>query len=175
MYRTKTYLAGDWTGNKLAIEQMYEWKHNKKLTLDFVNVHDFKQARDSSLNCNIKKSLRERMNITKTFILIVGNQTKSLQSGSCRYCEKYSSYLGKCNKDYSLDFRSFVDYECDIAVKDYNNGLLSKIIVLYYYANVDKTKCPDVIKNYGTHLNMYYKGNDGKEYWNYQKIKELLS
>lgn len=25
-YRTKTYIAGDWTGDKMAIEQLYKWK-----------------------------------------------------------------------------------------------------------------------------------------------------
>ena len=25
-YRTKTYIAGDWTGDKKAIEKLYDWK-----------------------------------------------------------------------------------------------------------------------------------------------------
>lgn len=62
-----------------------------------------------------------------------------------------------------------------MAIKDYNDGLLKKIVIIYNYANVDKSKCPDCIKNYGKHIVMYYHGQDGKDYWNYSEIKEALS
>ena len=35
-YRTKTYIAGDWTEDKDAIDQLHKWNNNKYLTL-FVN------------------------------------------------------------------------------------------------------------------------------------------
>lgn len=175
MYRTKTYIAADWTGDEDAVNILYEWKKNNKLNLDFIDVHCVKQARDSSLNCSIKKSLRERLNITKTFVLIVGKQTKTLQSGSCRYCQNYNSYNSSCKRLYTIDYKSYIDYECAMAVKDYSAGKIKNIIVLYNYANVDKSKCPDVIKNYGQHLNMYYMSSGKKYYWNYQNIKRLLS
>ncbi len=28
-YRTKTYIAGDWTGDKTAIVQLYKWKNSE--------------------------------------------------------------------------------------------------------------------------------------------------
>ena len=62
-YRTKTYLAGDWTGDSNAIETLKEWNRNKYLTLSFVDAHDFKSARDTSLNCTIKASLKQRMDM----------------------------------------------------------------------------------------------------------------
>jgi hypothetical protein len=176
MYRTKTYIAADWTDDKEAVDILYKWKENSRLTLDFVDAHSVKQARDSSLNCSIKKSLRERLNITKTFVLIVGKNTKTLQSGSCRYCSSYNSYTSSCGKYMAIDYRSYIDYECEMAVKDYLNGDIKKIVVLYNYANVDKSKCPDSIKNHGTHINMYYySSTDQKYYWDYSKIKEALS
>jgi len=28
-YRTKTYIAGDWTGDKNLIDELYEWNDSK--------------------------------------------------------------------------------------------------------------------------------------------------
>ena len=71
VYRTKTYLAGDWTGDSNAIQTLKNWNNNEHLALDFVDVHDLTSSSDSSLKCSIKRSLYERMRITKTFVLVV--------------------------------------------------------------------------------------------------------
>ena len=85
-YRTKTYIAADWDGDKNAVEQLYKWKKSNYWSLDFHDAHDLTQARDSSLNCSIKSSLATRLDVSKTFVLIVGNTTKTVRSGSCQYC-----------------------------------------------------------------------------------------
>ncbi len=47
------------------------------------------------------------------------------------------------------------------------------IVVLYNAATVDKSKCPESVKDIGTHKAMcYYK--DGKYYWDYQTAKDAL-
>lgn len=46
VYRTKTYIAGDWDGDKVAIQKLYEWKESRWYTLDFVDAHSVTQARD---------------------------------------------------------------------------------------------------------------------------------
>ena len=71
VYRTKTYIAADWTGDKGAVEQLHKWNDNKYLTLSFTDAHDLTQSSDSSLNCSIKSSLKKRMDVSKTFVLIV--------------------------------------------------------------------------------------------------------
>ena len=180
MYRTKTYVAGDWTGDNDAINKLYEWKNNRNLNLEFVDAHEFTQARDSSLPCSIKKSLRERLMISKAFVLIVGCDTKNLTKGSCRYCDKYNASnwlvlygISQCASGNNIDHRSFIEYECEMAVKDYNEGRLKKIIVLYNSTKVDRSKCPESIKNYGIHESML-EYHDGRMFWKYQKIKELF-
>ena len=35
-YRTKTYIAGDWSGDKDAIEQIYKWKDSDYWGLDLL-------------------------------------------------------------------------------------------------------------------------------------------
>lgn len=168
-YRTKTYIAAEWDGDKDAVEQLHKWNDGNKWSLSFTDAHQVTQARDSSLNCNIKSSLATRFNESKTFILIVGSNTKTAKSGSCRYCDSYQSYTVSCNRGYSVNFDSYIEYECKKAIRD---GL--NIIVLYNAASVDKSKCPDSIKNNGTHIAMcYYK--DGEYYWDYQAVKKALT
>lgn len=168
LYKTKTYIAADWTGDKDAVDKLYEWNNNSRLSLSFTDAHDLTQARDSSLNCSIKASLKMRLDASKTFVLIVGNQTKTIRNGSCQYCNSYSSWTKACVRGHSVDYRSYIEYECEMAIKA---GI--KIVVLYSATHVDKTKCPDVIKNYGNHVAMCYREN-GNVYWDYQAVKAAL-
>lgn len=169
-YRTKTYIAAEWDGDKDAIEQLHKWNDGQKWSLSFTDAHEITQARDNSLNCSIKTSLATRLNESKTFILIVGSNTKSVRSGSCQYCtDSYDSFKKNCKRGYTVDYRSYIEYECEKAIKD---GL--KIVVLYNAATVNKSKCPDSIKNIGVHVAMcYYK--DSTYYWDYQAVKGAIS
>ena len=165
-YRTKTYIAGDWTGDQDAIEKLKEWNDGNKWSLSFTDAHDITSASDNSLNCSIKASLNKRFEVTKTFILIVGKDTKSRRAGECTYCADY--FWGTCSRGKSIANDSFIEYECKKAVKDD-----LKIVVLYNAATVDKSKCPDAIKAYGTHATMEYI-KDGKRYWDYNSVKQAL-
>lgn len=168
VYRTKTYIAADWTDDSDAIEQLHKWNNNKHLTLSFTDAHDLTQARDTSLNCSIKSSLKNRMDISKTFVLIVGKKTIKLRSGSCSLCGSYNSWTGACARGYRVDKRSYIEYECDKAVEA---GI--KIVVLYNACSVDKDKCPSSVRNKGTHIAMCYR-KDGQEYWNYCAVRGAL-
>lgn len=169
VYRTKTYIAGDWDGDRDAVDQIYKWNNSNFWSLSFTDAHDLTQARDNSLNCSIKSSLATRLDASKTFVLIVGSSTKNVRSGSCQYCGSYNSWTGACARGYNVDLRSYVEYECDKAKRD---GL--KIVSLYNAASVDKSKCPDSVKSSGKHVAMCYFEN-GKYYWDYQAVKEALS
>ena len=83
-YRTKTYIAGDWDGDKELIDKLYEWNEKDNLSLSFSDAHSYTQARDTSLPCSIKSSLADRLNISKTFLLVVGANTMSVTKGSCQ-------------------------------------------------------------------------------------------
>lgn len=168
LYRTRTYISADWTGDKEIVDKLREWNDSGWYALNFSDAHDLTQSRDTSLPCTIKRSLSERLNGSKTFVLIVGANTKSLTKGACRYCSSYN--WGTCSRYYNVDNRSFIEYECEKAIKDN-----LKIVVIYNYANVDKSKCPDCIKYYGTHIPAYYYANDGKCYWNIARIKEEIN
>jgi len=167
-YRTKTYIAADWTGDKDAIDQLHKWNDSDYWSLSFTDAHDLTQARDSSLNCSIKSSLALRLDASKTFVLIVGSNTKTVRSGSCQYCNSYNSRTSACARGMTVDYRSYIEFECEKAIRD---GL--KIVVLYNAATVNKSKCPDVIKYEGTHVAMCYI-KDGEYYWDYQAVKDAI-
>lgn len=169
VYRTKTYIAGDWDGDKNAVDQLRKWNDGDFWSLSFTDAHDLTQARDNSLNCSIKSSLATRLDASKTFVLIVGSATKSVRSGGCQYCGSYNRWTGACARGYYVDLRSYVEYECEKAARD---GL--KIVALYKAASIEKSKCPDAVKSIGTHVAMHYL-KDGKYYWNYQAVKNALS
>jgi len=164
-YRTKTYIAADWTGDKDAVDQLQKWNDSNFWSLSFSDAHDLTQARDDSLNCSIKASLGIRLDSSKTFILIVGSNTKSVRSGSCSYCSSYNSHTFSCARGYSVDYRSYIEYECEKAVRDE-----IKLVILYKAATVDKSKCPDSIKAKGTHAAMCYY-QEGKYFWDYNAVK----
>lgn len=168
-YRTRTYIAGDWDHDKDAVDQLHKWNDSKYWSLTFTDAHDLTSANDNSLNCSIKASLKKRLDISKTFVLIVGEHTNTVTAGSCRWCGSYNSYTYHCAKNYSVDYRSYIKYECDKAVEA---GI--KTIVLYNATEVDRSKCPEAVRWRGTHTAMVYKGDDGKYYWDYQAVKEAF-
>lgn len=181
VYRTKTYIAGDWTGDKDLIDKLDEWNKNKYLNLSFVNVHEVTQSSDSTLNCNIKRSLRKRLKITKTFVLIVGEKTCSLRSGACCFCRHYISgggwynTLPSCYSGGTIDNRSYIQYECEMALKDYNAGELKNIVVIYNgLLSPDKNKCPDILRSIGNHIGSDVINDKGERCWAYQRIKNAI-
>lgn len=167
-YRTKTYIAGDWDGDRDAIDQLHKWNDGNYWSLSFTDAHDITQSDDISLNCSIKRSLAIRMDLSKTFVLIVGNKTCSLRSGSCSYCKSYSAYSHSCLRGHQTSLKSYIEYECDKAVRD---GL--KIVVLYNYSSIKKSKCPEVLREIGTHAPML-RWKDGRLFWDYQSVKSAL-
>lgn len=176
-YRTCTYIAGDWDNDYNAVTQLKKWNEGNKWGLTFSDVHELTQSRDGSLNCSIKKSLRARMNISKTFVLVVGGKTDSLRSGACFLCGEYVKATmwtdEYCRKGYCINNRSYVATECAMAASDYNEGKI-KILVLYKDTEVDRSKCPADVRWKGTHVPMIYKGNDGDYYWDYNAVKQAF-
>ena len=172
-YRTRTYLAGDWDGDRNLIQQIMDWKKSGYLALDFSDAHELKQARDGSLNCTIKNSLADRLNGSKTFILIVGEKTNSVTSGSCQHCSGYRTYYQNCSHGHSQDLRSYVTYECEKAARDYRNNEM-KIVVIYNYMSIHREKCPEAVRNIGTHIAGIKRDMNGNAKYDYQSIKNAI-
>lgn len=168
LYRTRTYIAADFDNDKDAVDQLHKWNDSNYWSLSFSDAHNLQTSSDNSLYCSIKSSLKYRMDGSKTFVLIVGNNTNKITKGGCQNCGSYNSHTYSCARGHSVDYRSYIKYECDKAVE-----ADLKIIVLYNDIKIDKSKCPEVVRNIGIHKAMvYYK--DGKYYWDYQSVKEAF-
>lgn len=180
-YRTRTYIAGEWTGDSDAIDQLYTWNYGDKWSFHFSDAHKNKQCYDSSMPCTIKDSLRTRIIGSKTFVLVVGNDTATTRKGSCAYSncanKDFDYWQGKyvckvVGKTYST--QSFIDYECQLAYNAWLQGNM-KIVVLYNAATVNKSKCPEILKNIGTHVSMKsYNVYTGRYDYDYQKVRAAI-
>ena len=162
-YRTRTYIAADWDHDKDAVDALHFWNNSSRYGLSFSDAHDLTQSKDTSMNCTIKRSLADRLNASKTFILIVGDHTNEVRAGACFYCDNYG-YFGNCTKGYNTDNRSYIEYECNKAVKD---GL--NIIVLYKSTHVNLEKCPECVRFVGVHMPMVRILN-GRYVWDYASV-----
>jgi len=166
--RPYTYIAADWEGDSSAVQTLQQWNKDFRKSLSFRDAHDLMQSRDSSLNCSIKTSLSSRIDESFRFILIVGNKTSVVRSGACHLCPSYNSYTKSCARGRFVDYRSYIDFECEKAVRD---GL--QIVVLYNSYTIDKSRCPDSVKNTGTHREMW--AWDGSKWiWDYNKISTAI-
>lgn len=168
VYRTRTYIAADWTGDQDAVDQLHKWNDSNYWGLTFSDAHDLQQSRDSSLPCSIKSSLKKRMDGSKRFVLIVGDATDTVTKGSCQYCGSYDSGTSSCDRLHSIDYRSYIKYECDKAVQA---GI--DIVVLYNSARVTRSKCPSIVRYEGNHVPMKY-SEDGVLKWDYYAVKNAL-
>ena len=163
MSRLYTYIAGDWTGDSDAIEQLHKWNKSKYCGLSFRDAHDLTQSRDDSLNCSIKASLRYRLDESHTFVLVVGKDTMTRRAGSCQHCFE-------ANKCGNQTHKSYIECECDKAA---NDGL--KIIVLYNSTRIYRDRCPEVLRWKGTHVAMKtWNSLYGLTDWDYYAVKSAF-
>lgn len=177
VYRTKTYIAADFDSDKDAVDQLHKWNDNNYWGLSFNDVHSLTQSRDSSQYCSIKSSLKSRMDVSKTFVIIIGANTNDITKGSCSYCDSYRVCYTKpsyCAKGYSVSTLSYIKYECEQAVK-----ANIKIVVLYKSTIVNKNLCPESIRSIGTHIAMkHWTINSlGQRVidWDYQAVKNAIN
>lgn len=183
VYRTCTYIAGDWSGDKDAVDKLMEWNEGNKWSLHFTDVHKLTQSYDGSLNCSIKASLRTRMSKSKKFVLVVGSGTDNLRSGACYKCGWYTKpklyqLIGTCTLGHSyIDNRSYVQYECDLAKNGYDNDNI-EIVVLYNSVNINRGLCPENLRWIGNHVPMKKKETDiwGNTHivWDYASVKKAI-
>lgn len=102
-------------------------------------------------------------------MLIVGSYTDNVTKGGCQLCPSYNSHTYSCGRNNTVDYRSFIRYECDKAVKD-----KLQIVDLYNSAEVNRKLCPEVVRSVGTHCQMWYRGTDGKNHWDINRIIQAI-
>lgn len=169
LFRFYTYIAGDWDGDRDLINLLYALNDSNRNPVRFFDAHEMKQARDSSLACTVKKSLKDRLDASGTFVLIVGENTERLTKGGCQYCGSYNAYTHSCARQHAVDYRSFVEYECEYAR---DNNL--RVIVLYNARVVDRFKCPEVLRFTGVHVAAKTAQSAVAEGWDIPMIESVM-
>ena len=77
-YRNKTYVCFDADNDMRYYNLMKAWKENENIAFDFHNAHELNNLRTWSSKETIKRKLRERLQNTKMFIVLVGEHTRYL-------------------------------------------------------------------------------------------------
>lgn len=77
-YRNKTYIAFDADSDIRYYRLMTAWKQSDRTDFNFQNAHDLFRIMAYSNEDTIKRRLRERMKVSKIFVLLVGEKTKYL-------------------------------------------------------------------------------------------------
>lgn len=77
-YRNKTYVCFDGDNDIHYYRLMQAWHQSDHTSFSFYNAHDLNYSRDSSLGSSIKAQLRVRLESTKIFVVLIGEQTRYL-------------------------------------------------------------------------------------------------
>jgi hypothetical protein len=77
-YRNKTYACFDGDTDMRYFNLLKAWHANDRYDFSYYDAHSLTQARDSSTEESIKRSLRDRLNNTREFLLLIGANTKNL-------------------------------------------------------------------------------------------------
>lgn len=77
-YRNKTYVCFDADNDIRYYRLMQAWKQNDNTNFNFHDSHDLNNLLPTSTEETIKRKLRERLNNTKMFIVLIGEQTRCL-------------------------------------------------------------------------------------------------
>jgi len=77
-YRNKTYLCFDADNDMHYYRLCLAWNQSDHSSFNFVNAHDLNRLLSTSSEQTIKRKLRERLNNTKVFVILVGEHTRYL-------------------------------------------------------------------------------------------------
>ena len=75
-YKNKIYVAFDADNDIRYYRLMQAWKQSDYTTFNFYDAHDLNNLREGSLEVTIKNKLKKRLNNTKVFVLLIGEQTR---------------------------------------------------------------------------------------------------
>lgn len=77
-YTNKTYIAFDADNDIHFYRLMTAWKQSDNHSFNFYDAHDLNNLMKWSSEETIKQKLRERLNNTKVFVILIGEQTRYL-------------------------------------------------------------------------------------------------
>ncbi len=115
---TTCYACFDGDNDIRYYRLMQAWHVNEKFDFTFKNAHDLMQARDSSTEATIKRSLRTRLKASDVLVVLVGESTKNLYK--------------------------FVRWEIEVAIE---LGLSIIVVNLDKKRTINLDLCPPILRN----------------------------
>lgn len=88
--RTKTYVAFDGDADLMSYRKMQDWSKNPENPFELNDAHELNYAYDDSLPESIQAQLRERLEKSTNFLLIIGSQTNKNRKGIMQYEIRYA-------------------------------------------------------------------------------------
>jgi hypothetical protein len=88
--RTKTYIAFDGDSDLMSYRTIQSWSADPSTPFTLNDAHDINYARDDSLPESIKSQLKERLDASRNFVLIIGSQTNKNRRGILQYEIRYA-------------------------------------------------------------------------------------
>lgn len=117
-YRNKAYLCFDGDNDIHYYRLMKAWDAHENFEFAFNDAHEMQQARDSSQEETIKRSLRERMNNSNVFIVLIGKNTKNLYK-FVRWEMEIALKLGLPIIAVNLNKKNGIDFDlCPAIIRD---------------------------------------------------------
>ena len=145
----KIHIAADWEQDLSVVNQIEKWNQTQGGKYLISRDLDLLDDMEGEWFCFIKTNLKQAIQESDIFLLIVGEDTISVKEGSCSLCENYRAFSGNCAHGRITDKKGFLEFQCAVA-KELNK----KIVVLYTMDFVDKSKCLQVIREIGQHMTM---------------------
>ncbi len=90
IYRTKNYIAFDGDEDLMSYRTIQGWAANNNYSFEFNDAHDINYANDDSLPDSICKQLKDRLDHSKNFVLIIGNNINKNKKGIIQYEMNYA-------------------------------------------------------------------------------------
>ena len=88
--RTKIYIAFDGDSDLMSYRTLQSWHGNDAISFNLNDAHDVNTAKDDSLPESIIKQLKERLDVSKILILLIGEKTKNNRKGILKYELQYA-------------------------------------------------------------------------------------
>jgi len=89
-YRTKNYIAFDGDEDIMSYRTIQGWDRDANCTFHLNDAHDINYCHDDSLPESICKQLKERLDCSKNFVLIIGNNINKNRKGIVQYEMNYA-------------------------------------------------------------------------------------
>ena len=89
-YRTKNYVAFDGDEDLMSYRTIQSWDRDTNCSFHLNDAHDINYCYDDSLPESICKQLKERLDCSKNFILIIGSNINKNRKGIVQYEINYA-------------------------------------------------------------------------------------